>query len=144
MEARNEKVFVDSNYFIALFDETNTQFLKADRISKELKEREHSLCISNLVFLEVVTIVSMRSSRTIAQEVGKYLRSHSKIHITHIDEDLHEAAWNIFQETEHKNISFVDCSIIAAMKAEGILKLLTFDKKDFKQLQKNYRFSFYE
>jgi len=41
------------------------------------------------------------------------------------------------------NKVFVDCSTLAAMKAEGIKKLLTFDKKDFTSLKKEYRFGFY-
>lgn len=40
-------------------------------------------------------------------------------------------------------MSFVDCSILTAMDAEGIDKLLTFDQEDFAPLRKKYRFSLF-
>lgn len=144
MVGKSEQIFVDSNYFIALFNEQDSLFKNADRISKELAQWHTPLFISNFIFLEIVTITSMRAGREIAIEAGKYLLSHSQIHVIHIDEELHAASWNIFQGTQPKNISFVDCSIVAAMKSEGIHKLLTFDTADFRKLQNQYHFSFYE
>jgi predicted nucleic acid-binding protein len=143
MEGKNSSVFVDSNFLIALFHEKDSLFSRADRISKELVKQNRFLCISSFVFLETITIVSMRAGRKIAVEAGKYLLSNSRIQIIHIDENLQEESWHIFQEIQSKNISFVDCSIIAAMKPEGISTLLTFDATDFKRLQKPYGFKLY-
>lgn len=143
MEEKNELTFVDSNYFVGLFNAEDPLFETANRISKELAHKNTPLFISNFIFLEITTIVSMRASREIAIETGKYLLSSSQIHVIHIDEQLQHDSWQIFQETQSKNISFVDCSIIASMKSEGINKLLTFDTTDFKKLQRKYRFSFY-
>ncbi|TSC97166.1 MAG: Uncharacterized protein Greene071421_552 [Parcubacteria group bacterium Greene0714_21] len=144
MEERNNQLFVDSNYFIALFNERDTLAQKARSISEELDIRPTTLVISSLVFLEIVTITSMRAGRKIAKEAGASLLSRQDIRVIHVDEAIQNEAWNIFQETEEKNISFVDCSIIAAMKAEDISTLLTFDRADFTALQKQYRFSLYK
>ncbi len=41
-----------------------------------------------------------------------------------------------------KNMSFVDCSILAVLQYEGINALLTFDQKDFTPtIQKNINFT---
>lgn len=144
MAGKNEWIFADSNYFIALFNEQDALLEKADYTSKKLDEKDISLCITNLIFLEIVTVTSMRASKQIAWEAGKSLLLNPRIRIIHIDEDLQNESWKIFQEITDKNISFVDCSIIAVMKAEGISRVLTFDKTDFGKLQKIYRFSFYE
>jgi predicted nucleic acid-binding protein len=79
----------------------------------------------------------------VAIEAGKAILSNPFIDLIHIDWLLHKEAWKIFQEIEHKNISFVDASIIAAMQAEGIKTLLTLDTTDFKKLVKRYRIKFY-
>jgi predicted nucleic acid-binding protein len=143
MVGKSNEIFVDSNFLIALLNSEDSLREKASSKSRELAEQNTSYVISNLVFLEVVTVTSMRSGRTNAIEGGNKILANSRVRLVHIDETLHNETWDIFQNTEEKNISFVDCSIIATMRAENIQKLLTFDQKDFKQLQKNYRFSFY-
>ncbi|MBI4137986.1 MAG: PIN domain-containing protein [Candidatus Wildermuthbacteria bacterium] len=144
MAGKSERIFADSNYFIALFNERDALSEKANLISEKLEEQDILLCITNLIFLEIVTVTSVRASKQIAWEAGKYLLSSPRIQILHADEDLQRESWEIFQEITDKNISFVDCSIIASMKTLGISKLLTFDQTDFKKLQKQYRFSLYE
>ena len=144
MEERSSEIFVDSNFFIALLNSEDSLYEKAKSISKKLAERDVSYVISNLVFLEVITVTSMRSGRDTAVKGGNNLLQNSRVRLVHVDEELHEKSWKIFQETEGKNVSFIDCSIIAAMKAEDISTLLTFDKTDFATLQKQYRFSLYK
>lgn len=140
MEARNKQVFVDSNFFIAFFNETDTLHQEALSIGAKLEKQKTELLISNFIFLEVVTVLSQRVNKAVALQVGRHLLSSPSIEIIHIDEVLHNHSWQIFQEVRNKNVSFVDCSIIATMKAEGVLELLTLDAEDFKKLQKKYRF----
>lgn len=137
------RVFVDSNYFIALFNKSDTLYDRAIEIGTILDKKCCQLVMSDLIFLEIVTVLSQRKDRTLAIEVGEYLRSHPDITIFHSDEMLNEKTWHIFQTSHGKNISFVDCSVIALMKEEHITELLTFDQTDFKQLQTHHRFQFY-
>ena len=139
----NNTIFVDSNYFVALFNLQDSLYQKAIHIASVLDRKRINLAISNFIFLEVVTILSQRRGRTAGVEVGAYLQQSPDIKIIHIDEALQEDSWGIFQKTKEKDISFVDCSIVAAMKAEHILHLLTFDVKEFKKLQNRHRFSLY-
>jgi predicted nucleic acid-binding protein len=139
----NKRIFVDSNYFVALFNSSDTLYPKALKIAKKIDEEGISLTISNLIFLEIVTVLSQKRGKRVAIEVGEYLLSNPKITLIHIDELLQEQTWNVFKQIKNKDISFVDCSIIAAMKSEGIDELLTFDVEDFKKFQKNHRFRLY-
>jgi len=140
----NNRIFVDSNFFVALFNPTDALYSTALKTAKEIDERNTFLVISNLVFLEIVTVLSQRRGREVAIETGKYLLSNPQITLIHIDELLQKESWNIFKKIKIKDISFVDCSIIASMKSEGIRDLLTFDIEDFKKIQKNYRFKLYQ
>jgi predicted nucleic acid-binding protein len=144
MEEKSSEVFVDSNFFIALLNKEDSLHAEAMAISKELAAKNISYAISNLVFAEIVTVTSMKAGRATAVQGGEKLINSSRVRVAYIDENLHKESWDIFQQTEQKNISFVDCSIIAAMESEGITEILTFDRKDFTKLQKKFRFSFYK
>lgn len=140
---QNSRIFVDSNYFVALFNPSDALHKSALNIALGIDSQDTSLVISNLIFLEVVTVLSQRRDRKVAIEVGKHLLTNPLITMIHIDEPLQLESWRIFQNIKEKNISFVDSSIIAVMQSERINTLLTFDIQDFKKLQKQCRFSFY-
>lgn len=142
--ATSEEIFADSNYFVSAFNPEDTRHGYALKISRQLDAESKSLIITNFIFAEVVTVLSQRQGRQTAMTTGEYLLTHPNIRIVHVDEYLQNDTWSIFQKSEHKNISFVDCSIIAVMMSEGVQKLLTFDTTDFKRLQTEYRFLFYE
>lgn len=139
--AETNQIFVDSNFFVALFNPNDTQYAKALKISKYLDKNKIKLIISNYVFLEIVTVLSQKRGKKVSIDVGEYLQNVTNIKIIHIDEGLNQQTWNTFCAVQNKNISFVDCSTVVLMKAEGIEKLLTFDRDHFKKLQKIHRFT---
>ncbi|TSC71798.1 MAG: putative nucleic acid-binding protein, contains PIN domain [Parcubacteria group bacterium Gr01-1014_70] len=139
----NKRVFVDSNYFIALFNPADSLHKQAISVGRKLHNERTQLVISNLVFLEVVTVLSQKMSRNIAIQVGDYFIASPQVKLLHVDEVLQNEAWTVFTQTPLKNMSFVDCGIIACMKKEHIIDLLTFDKKDFQQLRKLFHFELY-
>lgn len=140
---KNKRVFVDSNFFIALLNPLDTLNNKALICSEKIKGELPTLVISNFIFLEIVTILSQRVNRKAAITFGTRLMQDNQIEIIHIDESLQEKSWKTFQETDRKNISFVDCSILTVMETEKINTLLTFDQEDFANLREIYRFDFY-
>ncbi|MEK7648436.1 MAG: PIN domain-containing protein [Patescibacteria group bacterium] len=135
-------IFLDSSYLIAYFNTNDALHTQACEIGKILKPEINPLIISNYIFLEITTVLSQKAGRHLARTVGEYILSTSSIRCIHIDPSLHHKTWTLFQTIGQKDIGFVDCSIIAAMKAEGITTLLTFDTH-FKKLQKHHRFSLY-
>jgi predicted nucleic acid-binding protein len=138
-----EKIFVDSNYFIALGNEKDEQHEKACAVAEGLAAKDPFLVLSNYVFSETTTVLSQRAGRTIAKEVGNGLLGNPRAEIIIADEGLDHQAWKIFKEIQSKDVSFVDCSIIAAMHQSNTLRLLTFDLKDFGPLQERYEFQIY-
>ncbi len=135
------KVFTDTNYFIALYNPTDSQYLKAKNVSNNLVDVE--IIISNFIFLETVSVFSQRVGRKEAIDLGKHLLEDENIHLVHVDKELQDSAWEIFCEAKKKNTSFVDCSTVAIMKAEGIHHLLTFDREDFAPLLKKHHLNFW-
>lgn len=143
MAKKANKIFLDSNFFIALFNPTDTLYQKALKVSQKIKKETPQLYISNFIFLEVVTVLAQRVSRKAAILLGDHLLKDKQVEIIHVDQNLNETTWELFKKIRRKNISFVDCSILMIMKAEGIEKLLTFDREDFAGLKRKWRFSFY-
>ncbi len=143
MENRS-RVFVDSNFFVAFFNPADSLHSRAVAAAKKLYQDDAALVISNFIFLEVVTVISQRVGRESALRVGAHLLNDPrKIEIIHIDPFLQDSAWRIFQSIPKKDVGFVDCSILAVLRAEDIRSLLTFDAADFRRALKNTRVSFY-
>jgi predicted nucleic acid-binding protein len=142
--AASERVFIDSNFFIALFNPADSNHARANALAQQLESRRDQRIISNFIFLETVTVLAQRRGKAVAREVGNILQTDSLVTIVVVNEELNEATWRIFEKVEDKNISFVDCSTIALMRAENIQTLLTFDLTDFKKLRALYEFSLFE
>lgn len=138
-----ERVFADTNFFVALFNPGDSLHERALSSLKQIEDRGVALAISQYIFLEVTTVLSLRRGRGVAWAVGEFLRSDPRIEYIHGDEDIHEESWRIFKEISHKNMSFIDCSTLAVMHAEGIHVLLTYDTQDFGRLQKKFAFHFF-
>ena len=143
MVAANNRIFVDANFFVALFNPQDTLYKEAIAKSQTIQKEKPLLVISNYIFLEIVTVLSQRVNRKTAITLGKHLLEDKQLQIVHIGTHLNNSTWEIFKEIEKKNISFVDCSSLVVMEFEEINKFLTFDRKDFAGLAKKYQFSFY-
>ena len=139
----SDRIFADSNFFIALFHAGDSLYSHAQHIAKTIDVHRIPLVISNFIFLETVTVLAQRRGTSVARQAGLYLLSSPNIELIHIDVSLQHETWELFQAAGNKNISFVDFSTIAVMRAESIQKILTFDQADFKKLQKKFRFLFY-
>ncbi|MGI9028081.1 MAG: type II toxin-antitoxin system VapC family toxin [Candidatus Saccharimonadales bacterium] len=141
--AIKNNVFVDSNFLIGLYNASDTLHGKTSAINARLASSGARLYVSNYILLEVLTVLSQRIGRAEAIAVGNNIIDGGHIEVIHINEDMHALSWNIFQLVTNKNVSFVDCSILAVMQDSGIRHLLTFDKTDFGPLRKQFGFSFF-
>ena len=143
MEANN-KLFIDSNFFIALHNPLDALYIRAKQIANKIERSKLKIYSSNFIYLETVTVLSQRSGKEVAITAGKKLLLGDYYTVVNINEDLQFKSWLIFQEIKRKNMSFVDCSILAVMRNMGIKKLLTFDTADFAGLRRKYSFSFFK
>ncbi len=128
MATLKNSVFLDSNYIIASYADSDPLYQKATVLSKHLTSRQGQLVISNYILLEVVTILSQRVGKKHAHDAGKYLLESGRVQNIQQTSSLDYQTWDLFQTVRTKNLSFVDASIIATMLAEGIKHLITFDK----------------
>ena len=133
----SNRIFVDANFFVALFNPSDSLHKEAIRISQRLKKEKKELAISNFIFLEVVTVVSQKMGKKAALVLGKELLK-GKVEIIQIDEKLNRLSWETFKKVVNKEISFVDCGILAVIEEEEIGEVLTFDQRLKRVVEKKF------
>lgn len=130
-------LFVDANFFCALYNDSDAHYSKAEAIATRLNG--FRLITSNFVLLETYTVLSQRASKKEAVAFGERLKKDSPYAIYWISKEFEEEVWRIFTSIKDKNFSYVDASILAIIKREKINHLLSFDT-GFAQLQKTFSF----
>jgi len=121
--------FVDTSYLIALENSVDQYHRTASRHWSELaKSSSHSFVKSSYVFVEVVTLLNNRRLHSKAVELGKNLLTSRLFNLVHVDEELFDEAWALFQKHKDKKYSLTDCVSFQLMKRLAITEALTFDK----------------
>lgn len=143
MEEKTDQIFIDANFLIAIYNPEDALHKKASVIVRNLRKLNISLNISNYIFSEVTTVLSQKVGRKEAIIAGTNILKSENFSLIFIDATIHDLGWQVFQEINKKNMSFVDCSTLAVMRYMGIKKLLTFDMADFAGLRRKYSFSFF-
>lgn len=129
---RQLNIFVDSDVFIALIKQDDSNHQKARQIFERLQNSPVNFITSNYVFSEVVTVLSQRISHQIAVTFIQNMKSEENIFvIERVDGEIEERAVQIFIDQTSKNVSFVDCTNIALIKQKGMDGIFSFDE-DYK------------
>lgn len=126
------KVFVDTNVFVTIRDTTDSTHGKALKLSEFLDKDKTKWYTSSDVVGETLTVLSKKLGKKIAQDWYKDYKD-SNIKEIYIDGHLHVEARNYFFRVKSKNVSFVDCSSVVAMKNNKIQIAFSFDE-DFRNM----------
>jgi len=119
-------IFLDANFIIDLFVDTEDNHKKAVKIYEKIKDKE--LIISNSIIMEVMTVlnIKLKVSKKLLEKAYTMLNS-GKFGIV---EDI-----NLYDNTNERMINylprrlpFFDCLYIELMEQLGIEKIATFDK----------------
>lgn len=122
-------IFIDASALVSFYNEEDNNYLNAKTIVNKFSPTDE-LLISNLVFAEIVTILSQKVGKQKAVEAGNYIKKN--ISLIRLTEDIEDLAWEIFKKQPSKNVSFVDCTTIALFQKGIFDKLFAFDS-DFKK-----------
>jgi len=120
-------IFLDANFLINLYVETNSNHKRANEIYN-LIESEEKL-ISKLVIMEVITIMNVRLKQD-PYLISKVYKELNKNYNVIIDNDFYDKGFKILNGEFNKNkerMPLFDCVYIALMKDLGINKIATFD-----------------
>jgi len=127
------RVLVDADALYALFLSSDPSHEAAIAVMRTLVKEDASLYISNLVVLEVATLLSYHYDQKLAIQFLDNVEKggFSKIFI---DETLTRQTWALFRKQTRKRTSFVDCSNVVAYEEMKCGAIFSFDKfyKKFK------------
>lgn len=120
--------FVDSDFFIALYSEHDTNHGRALAILDRISQLEKSvLSLSLFVYSETATVLCMRVSKKTAEHFMDDVEEGEAVIITDMGNAFREAQ-KIFRAQRSKNVSFVDATNIALMRSGRFDELLSFDR----------------
>lgn len=141
-------IFVDSNFWIALFNTRDSCHKKALQLHQEIQERflNRRLIVNNLITAETLTVLSQRGGKALALEFYETLSRSQVIEVVYVDEVLEQDAVVYFKKIISKNVSFADCTIFATADKYSIKDVLSFDedlkhKKDLRIINDSRQFS---
>ncbi len=122
-----QPAFVDTNIFVALADGQDSTHKKAQEIYRFLYQHHHPLITSSDIVGETLTVISKKLGKTAAKNFIAWYQT-SAITEIFITPQIHLAAQKIFFSLKSKNVSFIDCTSIAAMKQAKLSLVFTFDQ----------------
>ena len=121
-------LLVDSDIFIALINENDSNHSQAKKIVNALsKRRSIRLYTNNFVVSEIATVLSYKISQSTAHQFLKDILK-SDIVIFHVDERLQVMAYEKFLSIKRKDTSMVDCINMALLDHLNQRAILSFDK----------------
>jgi len=101
---------------------------EAIRLWKELEASKKSICTSNFVIDETITLLARKANGNYAVEKAKIIFSSNVLEIIRVDERLELQAVRLFEKYADQNISFTDCVSFAIMRQNNIVDTFSFDK----------------
>jgi predicted nucleic acid-binding protein len=114
------KLFIDTSAFYALEDVDDRHNLEARAIQDCCRKERHTLFTTHHILDESVTLIGSRLHPRLAARFGRQLLSSRVVCIVRTDEELEQAALNIYDRLQDPRVSFTDCLSFAAMRALGI------------------------
>jgi predicted nucleic acid-binding protein len=118
-------ILVDSDAFVALFWDADTNHAQADQLFEDRKANRFRLIATSFVMMETATVLSHRKGQEAART---FLDYSTRLPVIHITEALQQEAMSIFREQTKKGTSVVDCANVAVMRRYGIQQIFSFDK----------------
>lgn len=119
------KLFIDTNVFIALMDKADSTHEKAVHLFELARGQNRKFITSSDIIGETLTVSSMKLGKEFSQLfMQEYIPAANEIFITPA---LHKETRQLFASITSKNISFIDCSSVVAMKHHGIDVIFSFD-----------------
>ena len=121
---------LDSNVWIAFFNESDNQHKKAEKVFRKIGD---SIIITEYVILEVASVLTIRASKNIADKFIEFVVDNENIKILLSNENSFKRIVKNFLNYPKSNLSFVDISLL---NLSGKYDIITFDKNLEKAVKK--------
>ena len=124
------KIFIDTNFIVAIFREIEENHELAVKTCETLLNN-YECCISNSISTEVVTIIMMRTKNLNLTRNAYYFMIDNFTILNEYDIDKYnDKVFKVFEKynTNRFNLGFVDCSIVVISGYYDMDYVVSFDK----------------
>jgi predicted nucleic acid-binding protein len=83
---------------------------------------------SDYVFDETLTLLMNRDGKQQAVRYGKWALKAENIELISVDENVWQAAWEMFQSYDDKQWAFTDCTSFILMRQHNLNQAFAFDR----------------
>ncbi|MCB9008121.1 MAG: PIN domain-containing protein [Ardenticatenaceae bacterium] len=120
-------LFVDSSGWIALFGDRDKFHPQAVAAYRGLTNQRLNLLTTDYVLDETLTHLLYRCGRKVALQFGHWAFATSYLEIQFVDNEVWQAAWEMFQAYEDKQWAFTDCTSFIVMQRQQVWQAFSFD-----------------
>ncbi|HLF86471.1 MAG TPA: type II toxin-antitoxin system VapC family toxin [Nitrospiria bacterium] len=122
------RIFIDTSAFYALEDADDQHHEKAQSIKRRFQEERPMLFTTHHILAESVTLIGSRLLPHRAITFARHLLLSRIIRIVRTDEEIEQAALNVYERFDDPRLSFTDCLSFTVMRALGITTAFGFDR----------------
>ncbi|MGQ0602037.1 MAG: type II toxin-antitoxin system VapC family toxin [Anaerolineales bacterium] len=120
-------ILSDSSAWLAIYDRRDKYHSDASRAFRSLTDQKVVFFVTDLIWIETVTLLLYRAGHAKAILCGDWLRRSSRVRFVRVDATQWDEAWGIFKEYDDKDYSFADCASSIVMRQHQLYDVFTFD-----------------
>jgi len=124
------KLFIDADAFVALYNPIDSNHLKAVECFEIIEKRNLSLFTSELVLMEVSTVLTNKAKELSKDRIQKIIfdLSNSDLTVLRLESHIYRKAVDKLHLQTTRNINIFDCYHMTQVLIEGIGVIFSFDK----------------
>lgn len=123
----NPPLILDSSAYISLGSISDSNYRRAEAISKIIQDTRRSVIVPGDVFTEILNVVGKKGSHKRAVIQGHQLLSSDVFTITDTTSNIRQDAFEIFKK-QPESVSFTDCIVMATADHYETNEIFGFDE----------------
>ena len=122
-----KRALIDTGAIYALVTDSDRHHPKAVNFLKRWIKWKGVFVLSDLVFIETMTLAKRRLGTAMAIRIGRELRENNLFIWTPFTIELEQETWSAFQSYEDKEWSYTDCALLVLAKRLKTPDIFAFD-----------------
>jgi len=121
------RALIDTGAIYALVRTADRHHHEADGFLKSWVKQKGIFCISDLVFVETMTLIKKRGGSALSIQVGCELRENPLFVWISLTPELEKETWSVFRGYEDKEWSYTDCELLVLSNRLKVPSIFAFD-----------------
>lgn len=121
------RALVDTGAIFALIAKTDPHHGEAVDFLKRWVKRRGVFLITDLVFVESMTLIKSRMGPAVAIRAGSGIRANPLLAWISLTPELEQETWSVFRKYEDKEWSYTDCELLVLSGNLNIPNIFSFD-----------------